>query len=186
MKWVFLFAASAFLLLKMGTNEIHGAYYCQQCGIRCTRDRYEWCGIPYWKRVQFQETNYYKLHRKLVAASCKHQWKFQHGSSSGDLLLLQGRENACGRLHQVLRHDQLLHPLTRFRDRSKVTGILTSLDLKRDPSLEQASLEHFGAVLEAFEELKNISTLAQEERWWQKHYKLFTKPQRRTQSPNKN
>jgi hypothetical protein len=158
--------AWGFLILfafALGATAESRSSYCQHCGLLQGERRWTWFDIPLNQWQTHHRTNeYHRLYTRYVSDQCSHQWRqWTHGWVG-----LMNCGVGCGHFPQALFHPERLSPLARLHDGAKIAAVLTSIDLSRDSQRQEA-------IFAAVAELTTVSTALQEERWWQKHRRLF-------------
>lgn len=173
--------AVAAIALAAGVSEEGSGYYCRYCGLTRYETRVLWFGFPLQRRAGYGDNTFHQLYAQFVTAHCRHNWRRDTHSHWEPLWLMWGV--GCGHFPtsvllplrqeelrwfpdlQERRKDLLLLP--RLRDRARVAAVLASFDLTRTTRREDA-------IFAALSELKQISSAAEENRWWARHRPLFS------------
>jgi hypothetical protein len=161
---IFFVYALCVLTFTVGASDEGRSYYCQRCGLTRHEGGITWFGIPVRWHVRDYDNEFHRLYIRYVSAQCSHPWRgWTHSRAIPVALWWQV---GCGHFPEDLHHDDDLALLTRLKDRSKITAVLTSFNLSRYSERDQAV---FAALLE----LKSVSDADQEKRWWTRHRRLF-------------
>ena len=176
---LFAYAVAA-ITFAAGVSEQGRGSYCHRCGLTRHEGGVLWFGLPVQWHVRYGDNTYHYLYARCVSAHCRHQWRTETHSHREPLWLTWGV--ACGHFPNVLLLDlraeelrwfpellerrEALLLLPRLRDRSRAAAILTSFDLVRNNRREDA-------IFAALTELRQVSSAAEENRWWARHQQLF-------------
>jgi hypothetical protein len=166
--WASLAVGTLFLAWA-GTNHTRTSYYCQQCGMRATRDQREWMRLPIQNSFRPSDTRYSRVYKEAVTPTCQHQWTFTSSRSSGNLLV--GGENGCGAFPYALRFDGY-YPRLQILGSARAAAVLKALPLQ--PVVDWP---HQREIMGALDELDGSSQV-QANMWWNKYKPLFT-PQKK-------
>jgi hypothetical protein len=154
------------ITLAAGVSELGSGEYCRYCGLTRHETRVLWFGFPLQQRVRYGDNTFHQLYARFVTAHCRHHWR-RYTIRDWEPLWLRGGVG-CGHVPTVLLdlHEEDLILLPRLRDPSKAAAVLASFDLTRDSSREDA-------IIAALAKLRQVSSAAEENRWWARHRQLF-------------
>ena len=160
---IYALCVGAALLGWAGIHHTHTSYYCQQCGMKRSRDQRQWLRHPVQDTNRLYQTHYSKLYFRGISATCPHKWGFTGSrSSSGEI--------GCGASAYALRYAPLLRRLHNL-DKSKIPALLAAMPLQ--PSIPKQARENIDDIYEAVAELEENPSPQQTRKWWQKHRGLF-------------
>jgi hypothetical protein len=153
------------LLIALFAERRGRASYCRQCGLERLESGLTWCGARVHWCVGYRDTEFHRLYSAVKSAGCTHRWRT---STSNYESLIGGFGVGCGHFPRALYHGTELRPLWRLTDHSRTTRVLAALDLEPEAP-------HKVAVFDAIARLGQVRTHADEERWWQRHRRLFVR-----------